>query len=716
MNRKKRRAAGAISIEAVLSLTIFMMTILALLMGTMLIRAQAAMQYALNQTAKEISGYFYLLDKFGVASIISGKETDSAAANIQQLNDSIGHIVSFSADVKDDANNIKEEFKEDFENLKKGDLTPDDIERIKNIGADEKDKLEEEFEIIKNDLKELKSADKKLMLKGILQVFTRAMINTGLSKYVTPWVCKALMPKYLSVKDEESFYNAAGIDPESIRFDGSKILEDGRTISLVVHYDVDASKLTLGFYKKKLHFRQVASTCAWVRANASGSIVSLSDVDDYFDPDNMEKRRQYLEELRKKEQAEKEAKEKEKAAQEKDFAEKMKAINSTKVSDAVKSLSTDEQTAFYKVAKTDPELVKKINSSKDPAAAVKFIAQFGEDGSKLYKSNGDMAVSSMNLLDEDSQKRFFEKFDPESWEAHEVLHYLDIGDEESFTDKEYNYFLYKKDDPQEEIVRGTPVSTEAKEEKPETVTTTAKVTKRSADSDIYETKNGRKVLQAKQTYYISGKDGKRSDGKDHSVYEYHTDDQGRIKSVSGTLEDYKAKRQKYAQSHVGREDRITADKLTDDQKKNQEKPDEGGHLIASRFNGNGGWANLVPMSGDLNHNEWYDMEEDWATLLRQGYEVNVEISIKYPEGSQRPEAFNVTTTVIQRDKEGKMVGKPRVIDSHFDNCKDQTDPYQRIIMPDLPKEEEQEQSEEQPIQVEEQPVQQEEQQMAMQPG
>ena len=58
MNRNNRKESGAFAIETLLSLTVFIIAITALLMLSLIIRAQANMQYALNQTAKEISGYF----------------------------------------------------------------------------------------------------------------------------------------------------------------------------------------------------------------------------------------------------------------------------------------------------------------------------------------------------------------------------------------------------------------------------------------------------------------------------------------------------------------------------------------------------------------------------------------------------------------------------------------------------------------------------------
>lgn len=423
MNRKKRRVAGAIAIEAVLSLTVFMLAILALLMGSMLMHAQAQMQYALNQTAKEISGYFYLLDKFGVASALSQKTTDTAAANVQQLNDSIGHIVSFSGEIKNDIGEIEQEATETIENAKAGNLTDEDIARLKSIGADEKDKIEAEVETIKDDIQLLKKADKKEMFKGVLQVFSRALINTAFSEYVTPLVCEVLVPKYLTQGDEDTYFNALGIDPTSISFKGSQMLGDGRTINLVVTYTVDASKLTLGFYKKELHFRHVASTCAWVRENSSGSLVSLSTVDDYFDPEYMAQRAEELAKLREEQEAEKAAREEAEKNLRDEFDELNSSIHSEESSEmdhGIEPLEEEDEAvddeavkefiekypegkALYE--KYGPDVITAVNKCSDPNAAITLLLNaekgnpaYGEEAVQALKKGGDDAVAALNKV------------------------------------------------------------------------------------------------------------------------------------------------------------------------------------------------------------------------------------------------------------------------------------------------------------------------------
>lgn len=423
MNRKKRRVAGAIAIEAVLSLTVFMLAILALLMGSMLMHAQAQMQYALNQTAKEISGYFYLLDKFGVASALSQKTTDTAAANVQQLNDSIGHIVSFSGEIKNDIGEIEQEATETIENAKAGNLTDEDIARLKSIGADEKDKIEAEVETIKDDIQLLKKADKKEMFKGVLQVFSRALINTAFSEYVTPLVCEVLVPKYLTQGDEDTYFNALGIDPTSISFKGSQMLGDGRTINLVVTYTVDASKLTLGFYKKELHFRHVASTCAWVRENSSGSLVSLSTVDDYFDPEYMAQRAEELAKIREEQEAEKAAREEAEKNLRDEFDELNSSIHSEESSEmdhGIEPLEEEDETVDDEAVKEFIEkypqgkalyekygaaVITAVNNCSDPNAAITLLLNaekgnpaYGEEAVQALKKGGDDAVAALNKV------------------------------------------------------------------------------------------------------------------------------------------------------------------------------------------------------------------------------------------------------------------------------------------------------------------------------
>ncbi len=114
---------------------------------------------------------------------------------------------------------------------------------------------------------------------------------------------------------------------------------------------------------------------------------------------------------------------------------------------------------------------------------------------------------------------------------------------------------------------------------------------------------------------------------------YKTDSLGRINSVEGSLESVTASRSTYSQRVAGRGDRLPTD--------------DGGHLIASQFNGSGGLDNLVPMDSTLNRagGDWYKMEQEWAEALADGSTVDVNIQVIYEGASQRPKEFVVKYTI-----------------------------------------------------------------------
>ncbi len=84
---------------------------------------------------------------------------------------------------------------------------------------------------------------------------------------------------------------------------------------------------------------------------------------------------------------------------------------------------------------------------------------------------------------------------------------------------------------------------------------------------------------------------------------FKTDSQGRTESVESTLAWSTNDRNTYQQCKAG---------------KCGVDGDEGGHLIASIFNGPGEKLNLVPMDGNLNKDAWKKMENTWANALKDG--------------------------------------------------------------------------------------------------
>jgi DNA/RNA non-specific endonuclease len=104
-----------------------------------------------------------------------------------------------------------------------------------------------------------------------------------------------------------------------------------------------------------------------------------------------------------------------------------------------------------------------------------------------------------------------------------------------------------------------------------------------------------------------------------------------VTSVSGKLDLETAQRNGYQQKVSGREDRLP--------------DDQGGHLIASIFNGPGDRLNLVPMDGNFNMGAWKSMETRFADALKAGKQVDVKMEIVYSAESNRPAGFVVTSTI-----------------------------------------------------------------------
>lgn len=108
---------------------------------------------------------------------------------------------------------------------------------------------------------------------------------------------------------------------------------------------------------------------------------------------------------------------------------------------------------------------------------------------------------------------------------------------------------------------------------------------------------------------------------------YRIDAEGRTGSAEATLAWTKNDRNTYQQCKAG---------------KCGTSGDEGGHLIASIFNGRGEKLNLVPMDGNLNKGAWKKMENTWASALKNGKQVDVKIEPSYTGSNKRPDSFTVT--------------------------------------------------------------------------
>lgn len=114
-------------------------------------------------------------------------------------------------------------------------------------------------------------------------------------------------------------------------------------------------------------------------------------------------------------------------------------------------------------------------------------------------------------------------------------------------------------------------------------------------------------------------------------YLYETDKDGRVSRVSGELDLTKRDRNTYQQTKAGKEDGIKGG-LNDD---------DGGHLVASIFDGPGEQINYAPMNANLNRGAWKRMENKWAEALDSDPPkvVRIDVKPKYVGDNKRPSKF-----------------------------------------------------------------------------
>jgi len=129
-----------------------------------------------------------------------------------------------------------------------------------------------------------------------------------------------------------------------------------------------------------------------------------------------------------------------------------------------------------------------------------------------------------------------------------------------------------------------------------------------------------------------------------NAYSYEVDSSGRIKKCAGKLYLKEGKRNLDQQRQAGN--------------KYRKETDDGGHIIAKRFNGSGRIDNIVAMDSSLNRGEYRKLENQWAKEIKNGNKVYVEIKLKYPRDNERPERITIKYRI--EDKNGEVRNERRV--------------------------------------------------------
>lgn len=235
---------GVISVEASISLTIFIFAFLCITSLTTLVRAESKIQYALNQTAKEFSQYTYILYRAGIYDTSEEVKTKSVDELIQETSDFTNMLKSKSSEYQSSTSSSTDSLIDEINKVS------EDAQSIVTAGQSLFQKYKGAMD------------NPTTIVNELYSVFKSEVKNTVVSKVVGPLACQLLMPKYLG-DDPDEYLKNIGIENgmNGLNFSLSTVLEDGKTINFTVVYTINYDIPLIG--ERKMTMKQTASTAAW---------------------------------------------------------------------------------------------------------------------------------------------------------------------------------------------------------------------------------------------------------------------------------------------------------------------------------------------------------------------------------------------------------------------------------------------------------------------
>ncbi len=270
--RTKQGEEGALVIEAAFALCFFVFAFVLLLSLAVYATAESKIQYAINQTAKEISQYCYVLERAGLY-----KDQDNSG--LEPIDEGIDALNEFTSAVSDGYENASSLSQNP---AIQGEYSAEQIQAI----LDGVDTVEDDFERIQSASAGLVEAGQTFVddPKGIIMSLGKAALESAgsavVSRVIAQPLCSSLTTKYIAASPGEAdalltSWGVLGADGEpggvaGLDFRMSTFLQDRRTINVVVVYRMKS--LIPTFFPFERSFCQTASTAGWARG------VSLEDL------------------------------------------------------------------------------------------------------------------------------------------------------------------------------------------------------------------------------------------------------------------------------------------------------------------------------------------------------------------------------------------------------------------------------------------------------
>lgn len=264
----KHDQKGSITLEAALGLGIFIFAFVMLLSLALYTTIENRTQYAINQTAREISQYYYVLARAGLVS----SSDNSGLDGLDDTIDSAFGLANAIGDGYNDTSKLKSQVTAEGE----GNLSSDDIDALVTGLPD-----------VAGDVMEIKAQsaafmtngqnlfdDPKAVIRALAQSALQSAGTALLSKVIAQPLCQALSKKYFATGEKSAdevlnnwgILNQAGDAPggmAGLDFGMSTFLLDGRSINVVVVYKVES--IIPSVFPHDHYVYQTASTAAWAQ-------------------------------------------------------------------------------------------------------------------------------------------------------------------------------------------------------------------------------------------------------------------------------------------------------------------------------------------------------------------------------------------------------------------------------------------------------------------
>lgn len=274
MRNKSER--GSFTIEAILSLSIFMFAFVTIVSLATIAKVESTTQYAIDQVAKEISQYYYIAERVGIAN------TDSSG--VDEIDGAVQAIFDFTDKSSTVASNYSSTTATDLGSM---------LDTFSGIGNDVNE-ITAAAENVYNSFGPI-FEDPKGIVSSLATMMVKQVGNELITKIIAQPLCKALVPKYITSNgDADAILEKMGVVDglDGLDFRMSSFLSDQRSINVVVVYQIKVNGF--GIFDDTLVIKQTASTAAWVTGI---SLEAANDATSNWEKGDFERGKEYVNEL-----------------------------------------------------------------------------------------------------------------------------------------------------------------------------------------------------------------------------------------------------------------------------------------------------------------------------------------------------------------------------------------------------------------------------------